>query len=184
MRASRHFLQARLRAAADAQSPSHCVRGEGSSGKGSLARTPQPKKVTPVWSGTHDSFYDSKKSKKSWHETKPLINIYRTSELLCCQNRDKSWRDLPPAWRFSRFQQMRSRTSAVNLKRQSPELAISGEGHAGPEEHPAPAKCVCTLLWLDQTRQHSQVIFHPGLPEHNPLLGQIFWSFPQINLWF
>lgn len=84
MRASRYFLQARQKASAGAQPPFHCMRG-----KGSLARTPQSKQVTPVWSGTHNSFYDSKKSR---HETKTLINICRTSELLCCQTRDKSWR--------------------------------------------------------------------------------------------
>lgn len=98
MRASRHFPQARLRAAA-AQSPSHCVRGEGSSGKGSLPRTHQPKKVTPVWRGTHNSFCDSKKHKKSWHETNPLIISTEPWSFCVAKTEISHGEDLSPAWR-------------------------------------------------------------------------------------
>lgn len=166
MRASRYFLQARQKASAGAQPPFHCLRG-----KGSLARTPQSKQVTPIWSGGHNSFYDSKKSR---HETKTLITSIEPLSFCVAKTEINHGEELSPAWRFSGLQQVRSKTSAVQLNRHSPKMAISREGHAGAYQHLIPTKCVCPPLWLDQTRQNSQVIFHPGLPEHRPLLGQIF----------
>lgn len=141
MRASRYFLQARQKASVGAQSPFHCMKG-----KGSLARTPQSKEVTPIWSGTLNSFYDSKNH--WWTSVEPLSFCVAKTET-------NHGEELSPAWRFSRFQQVRSKTSAVKLNSHSPKMAIVGKDMQELNSTLSlPRGCAHTFGWAKQDDIH------------------------------